>query len=351
MKLIHCADLHLDACMESGLSREKAAQRRLEILRTFTRMVEHASEKGVDAVLLSGDLFDTKTVSARAKNCVLDALLKHPEITFYYLRGNHDQEGLLTELEELPPNLRTFGCTWTSYEQQDVVITGAEITEELSGGLLERLTLDEDKLNIVMLHGMASEYGPVSLKALKNRNIDYLALGHIHSFRMEKLDDRGVWCYCGCLEGRGFDECGEKGYVYMETRGSRICPEFVPFAFRTLHRAEADISGLLTQEEILRAVKEAVQDIPAKDMVEVMLTGELSLEAEKDTAWIEKWLEHEYYFLRVKDKTRTIVRPEDYRYDISLKGEFVRLVLGSAMTEEEKEQVLRLGIHALTGEL
>ena len=53
----------------------------------------------------------------------------------------------------------------------------------------------------------------------------------------------------------------------------------------------------------------------------------------------------------MKDKTRTIVRPEDYRYDISLKGEFVRLVLGSAMTEEETEQVLRLGIHALTGEL
>ena len=45
MKLIHCADLHLDACMESGLSREKAAQRRLEILRTFTRMVEKKKEK------------------------------------------------------------------------------------------------------------------------------------------------------------------------------------------------------------------------------------------------------------------------------------------------------------------
>ena len=83
MKLIHCADLHLDSCMESGLPKEKAAQRRLEILRTFTQMVEQASEKGVEAVLLSGDLFDTKTVSARARNCVLDALRQHPEITFY----------------------------------------------------------------------------------------------------------------------------------------------------------------------------------------------------------------------------------------------------------------------------
>lgn len=351
MKLIHCADLHLDSCMESGFPVEKAAQRRLEIMRTFTRLVEHASFSGVDAVLLCGDLFDTKTVSVRARNCVLDVLLQHPEITFYYLRGNHDQEGFLTELEEQPPNLRTFGRTWTSYEQQDVVITGAEITEELPDDLLERLTLEEDRLNIVMLHGMASEYGPIPLKALKNRKIDYLALGHIHSFRMEKLDDRGVWCYCGCLEGRGFDECGEKGYVQLEVQGGRICSGFVPFALRTLHRAEAEISGLLTQEEILRAVKEAVRELPAKDMAEVTLTGEVSLETEKDTAWLQKWMEHDFFFLKVKDKTRVFVRPEDYRYDVSLKGEFVRLVLDSAMTEEEKEQVLRLGIHALAGEL
>ena len=44
MKLIHCADLHLDSRMESGLSSEKAQERRLELLRTFTRMVEQAEE-------------------------------------------------------------------------------------------------------------------------------------------------------------------------------------------------------------------------------------------------------------------------------------------------------------------
>ena len=33
----------------------------------------------------------------------------------------------------------------------------------------------------------------------------------IHKYKKEKLDNRGVYCYSGCLEGRGFDECGEKG--------------------------------------------------------------------------------------------------------------------------------------------
>ena len=34
MKLIHCADLHLDSRMESGLPPEKARERRMELLHT-----------------------------------------------------------------------------------------------------------------------------------------------------------------------------------------------------------------------------------------------------------------------------------------------------------------------------
>ena len=36
--------------------------------------------------------------------------------------------------------------------------------------------------------------------------------------------------------------------------------------------------------------------------------------------------------------------------DASLKGEFIRMVLGSDMTEEQKSEVIRCGISALSGE-
>jgi len=206
-----------------------------------------------------------------------------------------------------------------------------------------------------MLHGTAAEYGGkeqggFSLRKLRNRNIDYLALGHIHSFRRERLDDRGVWSYCGCLEGRGFDECGEKGYVLLEVQDGKVKSTFVPFAGRILHEITVDISGLMIQEEIQRRIQEAVEEIPRKDMVKIVLTGEVSPEAEKDMVWIEKLLEDDYYFLRVRDETRLAICPEDYQYDISLKGEFVRLVLAARLSKEEKEQILRLGIRALAGE-
>ncbi len=348
MKLIHCADLHLDARMESSLPREKARQRRLEILRTFTQMVEAGDENGVEAILMCGDVFDTKTISVRARNCVLNAIRTHPRITFYYLQGNHDRNSFLAELsgEEFPENLRTFGSEWTTYEQKGVYITGAELTEENAGTLMDRLLLDAGHINLVMLHGMVNSEIP--LKVLRNRNIDYLALGHVHSYQSEQLDIRGSWCYSGCLEGRGFDECGPKGFVLLDTQVGRVTHRFVPFAERTCHEVPVYVTGFLTHEEIVGAAERALQEIPAKDLVKLVLTGESAAEAEKDAAWIEGWLREQYYFVKVKDETTLAIRPEDFQYDISLKGEFVRMVMASRMSREEKEQVLRLGIRLLS---
>ena len=356
MKLIHCADLHLDARMEASLPREKAWERRQEVMRTFTRMVETAEDQGVEAILLCGDLFDAKTISARARNCVLDAVKNHPGICFYYLQGNHDQNTFLADLQTMPDNLRTFREEWTVYQQGELCIAGAELSEKTQDGIFGRLTLDPERINLVMLHGTAAEYGTgeqagaFSLRALQNKNIDYLALGHIHSYREGRLDDRGVWCYSGCLEGRGFDECGEKGYVLLEIKDGRISRKFVPFAFRTCREIPVDITGLLTQEEIRKKTLETLSPVPEKDLVKVVLTGEVSPEAEKDSSWLEKWLEDSWYFVKVQDRTSLAVHPEDYRYDVSLKGEFVRMVLASSMEQEEKEQVLRMGIRALAGE-
>ena len=33
---------------------------------------------------------------------------------------------------------------------------------------------------------------------------------------MDKMDSRGIYCYPGCLEGRGFDECEQKGFVVLD---------------------------------------------------------------------------------------------------------------------------------------
>ena len=44
------------------------------------------------------------------------------------------------------------------------------------------------------------------------------------------------------------------------------------------------------------------------------------------------------------------ITPADYKTDISLKGEFIRLVLASDASEEDKAAIIRTGIQALMGE-
>ena len=68
MKLIHCADLHLDSKMSANLDKEKAKERKGEILNTFTKMVDYGIDNSVEAILISGDMFDTKNISATVRN-------------------------------------------------------------------------------------------------------------------------------------------------------------------------------------------------------------------------------------------------------------------------------------------
>ena len=253
MKIIHCADLHLDSKMTANLSREQARERRKEILRTFTRMVEYAAKHEVRVILIAGDLFDTRNVSAMVRNTVRDMICSHPEIDFLYLKGNHDSDNFLSKLEDVPQNLLLFGDEWQTYLYGNVAITGLELSRDNRSVCYNSLVLEHDLFNIVTLHGQLENYmskdqvESISLNDLKNKNIDYLALGHVHSMLMERLDSRGLYCYSGCLEGRGFDECGEKGFVLIDVDEEQRTAtyQFVPIAARTLYTLEVDVSGVM----------------------------------------------------------------------------------------------------------
>ena len=126
MKLIHCADLHLDSPMESNLPVEKAKERKGEILATFAKLVRIAEEGGVSAILIAGDLFDREQVSKRTEEYVMELIASHPDLYFFYLAGNHDRGNALREGKDRPKNLCTFEEGWRSYSFGDVVITGSE---------------------------------------------------------------------------------------------------------------------------------------------------------------------------------------------------------------------------------
>ena len=353
MKIIHCSDIHLDSRMESNLSAAQARERNHEICATFGRLTRYAAEEGVRAVLIAGDLFDTERVTAQTAGYVMEQIRRAEQVDFFYLRGNHDAVRSLLPEEELPENLKLFGNDWTCYDLGGVTLAGIELEREKWNDCYDALKLPEETVNIVMLHGQISTQPGeelVALPKLREKHIDYLALGHIHSFQTGKLDDRGTWCYCGCLEGRGFDECGEKGFVLLDVAQGCVKAEFIPFARRTLHEVEVDISGLQTVPEISSAMEEESAGIPERDLVKFTLRGTYTPQTQKDLGFLRKMLEERFWFVRIKDETALKIDRETYEHDISLKGEFIRMVMASDRPQEEKARIILWGIQALSGE-
>ena len=351
MKFIHCSDIHLDSRMEHNLPAAQARERNAEICATFSRMAAFAARERVKAVIIAGDLFDTGRVSNRTAGFVLDTVRNTAEVDFLYLRGNHDGSGF--DGMQLPENFKMFGSDWTAFTYENVVISGMDPAQDTWETCYEELDLQPDAVNLVTLHGQISTQPGqdlIALPKLKRKNIDYLALGHIHSHQTGKLDDRGTWCYCGCLEGRGFDECGEKGFVLLDVENREVKAEFVPFARRQMMECEVDITDLTTVSQILQAMEAAAGEVSPEHLVKFTLTGSFTLETQKDLPFLQKMLEGKFYFHKIKDESRLRIDKETYEHDISLKGAFIRLVMASDKTPEEKEQIICCGIRALSGE-
>ena len=211
----------------------------------------------------------------------------------------------------------------------------------------------------MLLHGeiadtaalLGGEGECIPLGALRGQNIDYLALGHEHAFRHDRLDARGTWGYPGCPEGRGFDECGKRGFVILTLDGTHCTgASFVPFARRSLHDLALDVTavdgGIYAMEQALGVL---VRDIPADDLVRVTLTG-ASDDRSLDMAYLRARLAERFFHAELRDRRVTALQPSAYESDISLRGAFVRAVTAASLTEEQKSAVLRCGLAALDGQ-
>ena len=372
MKIIHTADCHLDSKLKSHFDDKKAAERKNELLTTFQNIVHYAVSNGVEAILIAGDLFDVRNISATARDAVISAVVNNPGITFFYLRGNHDAGAFLQNFRDrigadLPQNFKLFGENWTSYtftssDGSEVVITGAEVNKDNNTSLEASLALDQAKCNIVMLHGQEAETKGktdaeiIPIRAYRNRGIDYLALGHIHQPKIAPLDARGRYSYCGCPEGRGFDEIGPRGFNLLTVEDGKITAQFVPFAQRIIYDIKVDVSSALTSDDAVNLIRRAFENegILTKDLVKVRLCGDTEIDVHFDTAYIAHMLNEDYYFVRVKDETKTKIDYNSFAADMSLKGEYVRLVKeaidAGEISESEAASIIALGVRLLSGE-
>ena len=277
--------------------------------------------------------------------------------------GNHEKTAFIDCVANLPKNLKAvYQDTWQSFsyleDGKKTVISCVNLTKANNGVIYNTLSLNSDDNNIVVLHGQIANYNTqndgenIDLRALKDKNIDYLALGHYHFYDVGKLDDRGIYVYSGCLEGRGFDETGDKGYVLLDTF-NLTKPEFIKFAKRTLLEVEVDVTNLSTWAEIKNLVLTTVNDIDRKNLLKIILKGYLDAESEVIvfTDELTKSLSSKFYYVKIYNDIKLKLPKTDLSTATGIKGEFIKMVSSDcSLTEPERMDIIQYGLKALNGD-
>lgn len=403
VKLIHTADLHLDSAFRSRFTKEEAKNRRQKQLMAWKELLSFAVEKKVQGILIAGDLFDSPVVSHGTMDFFLSTISEHPEISFFYLRGNHDTENTFRFQENLPKNLFLFSDKGKKYRLNDrLLLAGVEYgTKDISFGENEGATqgagqaaeqgvgqenahgaealskseteseeeskflkLKEEDCNILLLHGALYQGTPkgeavqgeegIFLKNLEKLPLSYIALGHIHKGGEGKLNNGALWAYPGCLQGRGFDEEGERGFLYLkvEEEKKEIRKEFIPIKqgeFRILEIELLEDEGTLACLKKIEVEMEKA-GIVKEDSLRIILKGKKGLEQERNLRYLQLQLQDSVFFLEIRDECELSWNREEAMKEKSLKGEFLRvLAAADTLSKEEQEEIIALGMGLLQG--
>lgn len=403
VKLIHTADLHLDSAFRSRFTKEEAENRRQKQLMAWKELLSFAVEKKVQGILIAGDLFESPVVSHGTMDFFLSTISEHPEISFFYLRGNHDTENTFCYQENLPKNLFLFSEKGKKYRLNDrLLLAGVEYgTKDISFGENEGATqgagqaaeqgvgqenahgaevlskseseseeeskflkLKEEDCNILLLHGALYQGTPkgeavqgeegIFLKNLEKLPLSYIALGHIHKGGEGKLNNGALWAYPGCLQGRGFDEEGERGFLYLkvEEEKKEIRKEFIPIKQGEFRILEIE---LLEDEGTLGCLKKIEVEmekagIVKEDSLRIILKGKKGLEQERNLRYLQLQLQDSVFFLEIRDECELSWNREEAMKEKSLKGEFLRvLAAADNLSKEEQEEIIALGMGLLQG--
>ncbi len=248
---VHAADLHLDTPFQGigQVSPEVAELLRDASLDAFDALVDQTLDAGAAFLLLAGDIYDGAERGLRAQLRFVKGLERLAEqgVPVFICHGNHDPLGGArsggaagggwSAVRSWPENVTIFAAD--QVRRIPVEQAGSAIAQvygisygrrDVTENLALRFSREEGEgLHVAMLHanvGSNAEhapYSPCSLDDLRDRGMDYWALGHVHSRRVLHEDE--PWAvYPGNTQGRSFkpSEQGQKGAYLVEADGNRV---------------------------------------------------------------------------------------------------------------------------------
>ncbi|MBE6691958.1 MAG: hypothetical protein E7586_01325 [Ruminococcaceae bacterium] len=362
VKVLHCADIHLDSPFVLFSPRE-SEKRRNELRAAFTSALLYAREMKVDLFIISGDLFDGEYVTRDTCEMLVREFAKAGNMRIFISPGNHDHLGAGSPYEtlEFPENVHVFGrereCVHLDDLGVDVYGFGFDSKNCLSSPVVGWRGLDKEKINILVCHGdmsaANSTTGPIAKNDIAESGFDYIALGHIHKSTGLQQENGVYYGYPGCIEGRGFDEIGYKGALCGVIEKGEVKMQLKRFSKSRYEVLEVDISGATDKMQVLDIIRNKIRPYTEDTALRLILTGELNRAVVILPNEIGKGCEYPYY-IEIIDKTTLVPDLGELEKSNTLKGVFCRNILSEMSNfDEDSEEykvlsaALKYGISAL----
>ncbi len=364
LRILHTGDVHLDSPF-SGLDPRTAEVRRNELRAAFTSMFHYARTEKIDMILIAGDLFDAEFVT-RETLALIKREAENTPCPIIISPGNHDSvsessvwrrgvfpenvhiftEETLGSFEFPELGVRVWGWAFTSNKMELSPLMGRNVCE----------AENDSYINILCAHGdltsSRSTSCPLTVREIEAFGADYAALGHIHN--PSEYTDRIA--YCGCLEGRSFDERGHKGALVVTIDGKKTTTQKVRFSKRRYETATLNVDGVASNTELRERISRFVTESHYGDdtILRLTVTGETDPSFTPNKSVLETDPPR-VFALKVIDETCPMLDADSLRRDPTVRGEFFRL-LEPQLTGDDPEaralaaEALRAGLAALAGE-
>lgn len=339
-------------------------------------MVDLCLDEQVDALLLSGDLYDGEQTSMKTARFLADQIRKLHEanIKVFVIRGNHDALSRITKELTFPNSVKVFGGLAAAVPMErergaiPVAIHGISFAQpHAPESLLARFKPPiEGAVNIGLLHTSLDgspghdPYAPCGLAELQAAGFRYWALGHIH--QRATVEGAATVVMPGMPQGRDINEAGAKSVTLATVMddGSIVLEERLT-SIAQFERVTVDLGGIEDWRDMVGALGRAlgqVRDGVASEhlVARLRLTGATPLawrlrrdrdllrtEAEDQAAALGKsWI----------DKVEVDCRPPGTIQDMSAPGDADPLEeLRRLMGEVTQDDAYRAEIAAIAEEL
>ncbi len=338
MRLVHCADLHLNRAFAGMTDPVKGAEARAEQMDVFSEIISLA--KDADVLLIAGDLFDSNYFDISQLMQMKEKFASISHVKVFIAPGNHDPY-----TADSPYALFDFGDHVHIFRGETECVDCGEFRVYGNCGLpIGPLTLDQDKINLLCIHGNLDgndDYNPIHREELDP--FTYCALGHVHSF--SGLDYH--YAYPGVPLGGGFDETEQKGVIAGEIGNL----SFVPLKGRQYHVLPIILENQNGYEGIEQAIFDACQN-PGRDCWSIRLQGTLHPDFAFSISVLKERLKERFYYLKLQSDCSLHLSYEEMADEYTLRGLFVREML-DRMKEQPEDKVLKkaleLGVAMLDG--